>query len=197
VKALAPGKRVVHLATHAFFLSGNCESSAPEHGARRGIGGVSYAQGQGVSREEPDPLGLSGLAFAGANHRSEAGPNDEDGILTAEEIAALNLSGVDWAVLSGCDTGLGNIQTGEGVLGLQRAIQIAGAGSVIMSLWEVEDRSAQAWMQALYQARLRQGANTAEAVRRASERVLRDRRAQGLSTHPFYWAAFVATGDWH
>jgi CHAT domain-containing protein len=143
-----------------------------------------------------NPLLLSGLALAGANRRAAAGPDEDDGILTAEEVASLNLEGVEWAVLSACDTGLGEIKAGEGVFGLRRAFQIAGAHTVIMSLWSIEDRSAMNWMRALYEARLRDGANTAAAVRRASLAVLRERRARGASTEPFFWAGFVASGDW-
>jgi len=143
-----------------------------------------------------NPIQLSGLALAGANERAAAGPDDEDGILTAEEIAGLDLSGTDWAVLSACDTGKGQIQFGEGVLGLRRAFQSAGTRTVIMSLWEVEDESARRWMQALYENRVARRLDTAEAVTQADLEVLRARRAQALSTNPFYWAAFVATGDW-
>ena len=67
---------------------------------------------------------------------------------------------------------------------------------MIMSLWPVEDDAAQAWMEFLYRARLERGMDTAEAVRWASLEVLRERRARGLSTHPFYWGAFLAAGDW-
>jgi CHAT domain-containing protein len=91
---------------------------------------------------------------------------------------------------------LGEIKAGEGVFGLRRAFQIAGAHTVIMSLWSVEDRSAMEWMRALYEGRLRRGLDTAEAVREASLTVLRQRRARGQSVHPFYWAGFVASGDW-
>jgi CHAT domain-containing protein len=139
---------------------------------------------------------MSGLALAGANRRAAAAPDEEDGILTAEEVSALNLDGVEWAVLSACETALGAIRSGEGVFGLRRAFQIAGARAIIMSLWAVDDSATQAWMRALYQNRLQQGLTTAEAVRAASVSVLRDRRARQLSTHPFYWAAFVGAGDW-
>ena len=101
-----------------------------------------------------------------------------------------------WAVLSACDTGLGEIRAGEGVFGLRRAFQVAGARTVIMSLWSVDDQATRAWMRALYEARLRQGLSTADAVRAASVSVLRERRAKKQSTLPFYWAAFVAAGDW-
>ena len=120
---------------------------------------------------------------------------DEDGILTAEEVTALNLDGVEWAVLSACDTGLGEIKAGEGVFGLRRAFQIAGVRTVIMSLWSVDDQAARLWMRTLYERRLQKNLNTAVAVHEASLSVLRDRRMRGQSTHPFYWAGFVATGD--
>ena len=99
-------------------------------------------------------------------------------------------------MLSACDTGVGEVKAGEGVLGLRRAFQVAGARTLIMSLWAVEDESARAWMRALYEARLSKRLDTAEAVREASLSVLRERREQGLSTHPVYWAGFVAAGDW-
>ena len=99
-------------------------------------------------------------------------------------------------MLSACDTGVGTIQAGEGVFGLRRAFQVAGVGTLIMSLWSVEDESAREWMQALYEGRLQKGFDTAEAVRAASLAVLNARRERGESTHPFYWAGFVAAGDW-
>jgi CHAT domain-containing protein len=143
-----------------------------------------------------NPLLLSGLALAGANRRSAARSGRDDGILTAEEIAGLDLHGTEWAVLSACDTGLGEIRAGEGVFGLRRAFQIAGARTVIMSLWSVDDRATRSWMRTLYAGRFQRGLDTAGAVRDASLSALRDRRARHLSTHPFYWAAFVAAGDW-
>ncbi len=175
VKEAAPGKRVVHLATHGFFLDQDCRDSV-------------------VVKE--NPLLRSGLALAGANHRGSAGPESEDGILTAEEAASLDLRQTEWIVLSGCDTGLGDIKAGEGVLGLRRAFQEAGARTVIASLWPVQDLEAREWMVALYRARFVQGEGTAEAVRAASLRELAARRAAGKSTHPFHWASFVAVGDW-
>jgi CHAT domain-containing protein len=141
-----------------------------------------------------NPLLLAGLALAGANQRRSSKAEQDDGILTAEEIAGLNLQGTEWAVLSACDTGLGEIRAGEGVFGLRRAFQVAGARTVIMTLWSVEDRSAMQWMRALYEGRLRRGLTTADAVRDAS--LTRQRRAHGESDHPFHWAGFVASGDW-
>jgi len=192
VKKSLAGRRILHFATHGFFL-GNC---SPTVGGTRSVGGLAKISSASRTALAESPLLLAGLAFAGANQRRSARPDQDDGILTAEEIASLNLAGVEWAVLSACDTGLGEIKAGEGVFGLRRAFQVAGARTVIMSLWSVEDRSAMQWMRALYEGRLRRGLDTAEAVRAASLTVLAERRARGQSTHPFYWAGFVAAGDW-
>jgi CHAT domain-containing protein/tetratricopeptide (TPR) repeat protein len=192
VKRLAPGQRVLHFATHGFFLGSEC--TAPKQ-RTRGVGGLSgFAV---VADSLAIPLLRSGLALAGANRRRTQSGAREDGILTAEEVASLDLDGVEWAVLSACDTGVGELRAGEGVIGLRRAFHIAGVHTVIMSLWAVEDESARQWMNELYTARVLRGLTTIEAVRSASVTVLRDRRRRGLSTHPFYWAAFVAAGDWH
>jgi CHAT domain-containing protein/tetratricopeptide (TPR) repeat protein len=187
-KQQAGGKRILHLATHGFFLGGNCASVL--EASQKPSGEVP------VSSPGENPLLLSGLALAGANHRQAAGPDEEDGILTAEEIAALDLRGVEWAVLSACDTGVGEVRAGEGVLGLRRAFQVAGVRTLIMSLWPVEDQAAREWMGRLYRARLVPGLNTIDAVHQANLKTLRQRRAKGLTTHPFYWAGFVAAGDW-
>lgn len=177
-KARAPGCGILHLATHSFLLGSACPSPLDRAAVN-------------------SPLLLSGLALAGANRRAEVTQcaDCEDGILTAEEIASLDLSGAEWVVLSACETGVGKVMAGEGVFGLRRAFQVAGARTLIMSLWKVEDEGTRDWMRRLYQARVT-GMSTAEAVRSASLDVLRDRRARGLSTHPFYWGAFVASGDY-
>ena len=193
-KREAPGHRVLHLATHGFFLDGVCP---PAIGGTRSVGGLSTSQKNGPRQGLGEsPLLLSGLALAGANRRASAGPDDEDGILTAEEVTALNLEGVEWAVLSACDTGLGEVKAGEGVLGLRRAFQVAGVRTVIMSLWAVDDEAARLWMRTLYERRLQKHLSTADAMHDASLSVLRDRRSRGQTTHPFYWAGFVAAGDW-
>ena len=137
----------------------------------------------------------SGLVLAGAN---ASGSDDaiDDGVLTAEEIATLDLRRTGWAVLSACDTGRGRVQDGEGVLGLRRAFEVAGVRTVITSLWKLDDRTAQEWMSELYRLRLDDGTSTIESVRRASRAMLAARRRAGLDTHPFHWGAFVAAGDW-
>jgi len=193
-KRAAPGKLVLHLATHGFFLSNECD---PAVASGRGVGGLAVAPRNHPGLEAAgNPLLLSGLALAGANRRATLAANDEDGILTAEEVASLDLDGVDWAVLSACDTGLGEFTKGEGVFGLRRAFQIAGAHTVIMSLWSVEDAATRHWMRALYTGRLKQQLSTADAVSQAGLTVLRARRAAKQSTHPFYWGGFVAAGEW-
>jgi CHAT domain-containing protein/tetratricopeptide (TPR) repeat protein len=191
-KSLASGRRILHLATHGFFLGRDCRAG---DAAQRGIGGLALGS-TGSPTVTTDPLLLSGLALAGANLKRPSVPDDEDGILTAEEIAAMDLGGVEWAVLSACDTGAGALAAGEGVLGLRRSFEVAGVATVIMSLWPVEDEAALGWMRALYEARLVKGLPTPEAARAASLDVLRARRHAGQATHPFYWAGFVATGDW-
>ena len=194
-KQQAPGHRVLHLATHGFFLGDSC---APAARGTRSVGGLATVRRvqQPVTGLKENPLMLSGLALAGANRRASARADQDDGILTAEEVTSLNLEGVEWAVLSACDTGLGEVRNGEGVFGLRRAFLVAGVHTVIMSLWSVEDEATRVWMKALYEGRLKRQLSTADAVHDASVMVLRQRRAKGLSTHPFYWGSFVAAGDW-
>jgi CHAT domain-containing protein len=182
----------VHLATHAYFASGDCAWSLGGPRAPR----AALTDHDSLGLVGDNPLLLSGLALAGANHREEAGPEEEDGILTGEEIASLDLTGTQWVVLSACETGVGTVQDGEGILGLRRAFETAGAQTLIMSLWPVEDESARQWMRALYSERLA-GQSTAESVRGAERAILDARRTTGKSTHPFFWGGFIAAGDWH
>jgi len=185
-KRRAPGRRILHLATHAFVLSDRCGPEAAMPGLP-----------EGLSILGDRPLLRSGLALSGANRRA-AGPSgsmSEDGILTAEEIAALDLTGVEWAVLSGCDTGVGSVVAGEGIVGLRRAFEVAGARTLIMSLWPVDDGAARVWMRSLYEQRLA-GRGTAESVRDATLGILESQRRRGGTTHPYFWGGFVAAGDW-
>lgn len=193
-KAEAPRCGMLHVATHGFMLDADCSEVV----TGRGIGRLKPLEPATAAPApiEASPLLRSGLALTGANRREEADPDGEDGILTSEEIAALDLSSVRWAVLSACNTGRGEIQAGEGVLGLRRAFQIAGAKTLIMSLWPVDDEGTREWMGSLYRARFGRELGTAEAVRAATLETLRARRARGESDHPFYWGAFVAAGDW-
>lgn len=191
-KAVAPRHRIVHLATHAFFAADDCGDTSAGAASRS-----SDKPEMDPAIFEENPLLLAGLAFAGANGRDNpaARRRQDDGVLTAEEIASLDLRGVEWVVLSACGTGIGPIETGEGVMGLRRTFQIAGARSVIMSLWSIDDHSARDWSRRLYGSRL-SGRSTTESVRDASLGLLEARRRAGVTTHPFSWGAFVAVGDW-
>jgi len=164
--------RLLHIATHGFFLADQDLSAATSPG--------------GVANLE-DPMLRSGLVFAGANiGRSGA----DDGVLTALEASGLNLSGTQLVVLSACETGVGEIKTGEGVFGLRRAFMIAGAETLVMSLWQVDDAATQRLMTEFYQ-RLTKGEGRAEALRQAALTLQRD----PAHRHPFYWASFIASGE--
>jgi CHAT domain-containing protein len=192
-KTLAGSHRVLHVATHGFFLGDECGQAGE---ATRGVVGLGIRARPAVERVEiENPLLRSGLALAGFNRRAETPAGQDDGVLTAQEVASLDLSGVEWAVLSACDTDRGDVAGGEGVLGLQRAFRIAGAQTLIMSLWAVDDEATREWMAALYRARLKDGLDAPESARAASLSLIAERRRRGLSVHPFYWGAFVTSGS--
>jgi CHAT domain-containing protein/tetratricopeptide (TPR) repeat protein len=137
-----------------------------------------------------NPLLHSGLVFAGVNHDRQASE------LTAQQIASLDLNGVDWAVLSACSTGNGELHDGEGVLGLVRSFRVAGAKTVVMTLWPVDDETARRFMGSLYAERFAHHMTSADAMWLATRSLLAQRRAAGKNTHPWYWAGFVASGAW-
>ncbi len=137
-----------------------------------------------------NPLLHSGLVFAGGGH------GEPSTILTAQQIASLDLSGTDWAVLSACNTGNGELRDGEGVLSLQRAFRVAGVRTVVMTLWPVDDDTTREFMHDLYTERLGHRASTANAVWNSARELLLSRRAAGKSTHPWYWAGFLGSGGW-
>jgi CHAT domain-containing protein len=136
-----------------------------------------------------DPLLRSGLALAGANHGKSG---EDDGILTALEAAYLDLSGTKLVVLSACDTGVGEVKNGEGVQGLRRALVLAGSESQVMSLWPVSDEATKDLMIPYYKA-LQEGEGRNEGLRQVQLRMLRGRTDR---QHPFYWAAFIQSGEW-
>ncbi len=190
-KNSSPGKEVIHLATHGFFAAARCAGDGDR--PRELTGTESDLEILVDADLEANPLLLTGLALAGANDRASG--DGDDGLMTASEIAALPLEGVRWAVLSACETGLGRIQTAEGVLGMRRAFQIAGVSTLIMSLWPVDDQATRDWMAGLYRSRLA-GSSTAEAVRQATADAIQELKTKKRSTHPYTWGAFVATGDY-
>ncbi len=193
-KTLSPGRRVLHLATHGYFLGASCGPTPS--GPLRGIGGLVAGPEVLLSpMGEDGPLQLSGLALAGANHGKDAPADAEDGILTAEEISAMNLRGVEWAILSACDTGTGEFRAGEGIFGLRRAFHLAGVSTLIMSLWAVEDAATREWMTSLMRHRLEKGGSPPEALKQATLEFLAGRRRNGLTDHPFFWGAWASEGD--
>ncbi len=174
--------RHLHLATHGFF-----ESPARVAALRAGLksDGFSLA-GVGSSEEsaslELAPLLHSGVALVGAARKTEdAGPgvhgslpDREDGILTAEEVQSLDLRGTDLVVLSACETGLGQGEYGQGVVGLQRAFQAAGARAVVASLWRVDDAATTVLMEEFYTNLWSKKLPKLEALRQAQLTVLND-----------------------
>ena len=92
--------------------------------------------------------------------------------------------------------GLDRCRAREGVVGLRRAFEVAGARTVIMKLWSVEDRTTRLWMRELYRSRLQGQRDTIDSMRDANRAMLQARRAAGATTHPDHWGGFVATGDW-
>ncbi|NOU09180.1 MAG: CHAT domain-containing protein [Nitrospira sp.] len=175
------GPRVLHLATHGFFLNDLQMKATLRHS---GFGGEMAPLALGEN-----PLLRSGLALAGANARRSG--EADDGILTAAEAAELDLFGTQLVVLSACETGIGTVQTGEGVYGLRRALVLAGARTQLVSLWKVNDDAARELMVDYYQ-RLMKGEGRSGALRAAQQAMMANPSWQ----HPCYWAAFIPIGDW-
>ena len=136
-----------------------------------------------------NPLLLSGLVLAG--FRKEQSGSREDGILTAQEVSALDLAGTKLVVLSACDTGLGKLDAGEGLYSLRRALVIAGAESQLISLWKVEDNATKELMIAYYD-KLLANQGRSSALRQTQLEMLNSEEY----AHPYYWAAFIPSGDW-
>jgi CHAT domain-containing protein/tetratricopeptide (TPR) repeat protein len=186
--------QILHLATHGFFLSDQDWSSLLSAKESRGIAIIEHDRPvrQKMTRIE-NPLLRSGLAMAGAN-RSLASEGASEGILTSDKILGLNLAGTELVVLSACETGVGEVRSGEGVYGLRRAFTQAGAKRLVMSMWEVPDRETKELMVDFYRNMLKE-TNYAEALRQA---VLKQRaivkKRYGYD-HPYYWGAFVFLGD--
>jgi len=193
VKATAQ-PRILHFATHGFFLpeSGWAKPSSGADPMTRLLGEQTVDLGKW---KVENPMHRLGLALAGANVTLEgkAKAGEEDGILTAEEVAGLDLAGTELVVLSACETGLGEAKGGEGVLGLRRAFVQAGAENLVMALWSVSDKDTQEFMEAMYGKYLG-GQPVWKALLDAQRDALAAERKAGREPNPFLWAAFVANG---
>lgn len=181
LKHHAGERRLLHLATHGFYLSRSCGKKFTNH--------MDEADSALVGE---NPLLLSGICLAGANV-SDDSVAVEDGILTAEEVASLPLDGTQWVVLSACETRLGETRHGEGVFGLQRAFQMAGANTVISALWSIPDRATTSFMTSLYAS---SGIPLYDAMRQSQLNAIAELRKRGQPDHPYNWGAFVAVGQW-
>jgi CHAT domain-containing protein len=218
VRRQAPTHRYLHLATHGFFAPPQVHSAfTAVMGDPRVPSAPVLTKGtldRTISGFHPGLL--SGLVLAGANRGPAAdatGTLRDDGILTASEMASLDLRGADLVVLSACETGLGPVAGGEGVLGLQRALQVSGARTVIASLWRVRDAATEALMSEFYRNLWDRKLGKLESLRQAQLTILHDFDAQEGKLRPSnagkkktakdpgrlppqYWAAFVLSGDW-
>ncbi len=183
-KSEESGYRVLHFATHAYFLGGECA-------AQRTV----KLNTNEIKLLDENPLLQSGLFLAGSNLHGEGAeiPGGEDGVLTALEVSGMNMRGVDLAVLSACETGLGKVEQGEGVYGLRRAFQMAGARTVVSSLWQIQDEGTMKFMTDLYS---QDAPDYPALVQKAMINRLKDLRARRQSTNPYSWAGCVSTGDW-
>lgn len=177
------GPRILHIITHGFFSRELAAHPDP------GTGAGASAMLPAVTRNLPGEAALrrSGLALSGANL---GGPDDSDGVLTADEVLALDLSGTQLVVLSACETALGEIEEREGVFGLRRAFVVAGAETQMLSLWEVQPTPTRLMMREYY-TRLIAGGGRSESLRQAQLAVASSERWR----HPAYWAAFIVSGD--
>jgi len=173
------GATLLHVATHGFFLEevpGVCSS------------GEIWVH----------PLVQSGLVFGGINDvlRGRMVPEEvEDAILTGLDVLNLDLSRTALVTLSACETGLGEIQKGQGTMGIGRAFALSGAQTVLMSLWRVSDEHTGLLMESFYRHVL-EGRGRAEALREAQlERIDALFEQVGFAS-PALWAGFICSGDW-
>ncbi|MBR4390360.1 MAG: CHAT domain-containing protein [Prevotella sp.] len=190
IKALsAHAPRILHIATHGFYFTENQAKS------KKKLRFLGQDIRQGLANLEDKALTRSGLLLAGANAtmKGKAVPlGEEDGILTAQEISHLDLRGLDLVVLSACKTGTGDVNQGEGVFGLQRGFKKAGAQTLVMSLWEVNDEATQILMTDFYN-NLMQGQPKRDAFHNAqlTLREHTDNEGNHIFDEPQFWAAFI------
>ncbi|MEN6483623.1 MAG: CHAT domain-containing protein, partial [Syntrophobacteraceae bacterium] len=187
----AHSPRILHIATHGFFLPDQAPPGDREDRQDDTLKGAEDRRAGFLTRAMENPLLRSGLVLAGANAWLKGlrlPPEAGDGILTGEDASGLDLLSTDLVVLSACETGLGDIRVGEGVFGLRRAFLLAGAKTLVMSLWKVPDAQTQMLMEEFYR-RILAGQPRAEALRGAQLKV------KEIYPDPVYWGAFVCQGD--
>lgn len=187
-------QNVLHIATHGFYWTDSTAQQQKYFSQHRSASGVEmFSDDNSAAPLTIDPLNRCGLLFAGANialqgYSDELPEGVQDGILTAKEISLLDLSDADIVVLSACETGTGDI-TGDGVFGLQRGFKKAGANSIIMSIWRVNDEATCFLMTEFYRQWITMGKSKREALDRAKQAV-RSHKEKGWDA-PYYWAAFI------
>ncbi|SEU15252.1 CHAT domain-containing protein [Stigmatella erecta] len=179
VNIATPG--ILHLATHGFFLG-----DSPSAPTSRGLALVDSLGS--APPPQAEPLLNSGLVLAGALATGSGSLPSEATLITALELAGLNLWGTQLVVLSACDTGRGQVQLGQGVYGLRRALVAAGAETILVSLWKVNDDSTRLLMD-LYYRNLLAGMGRASALREAMLSL------RTTHPHPHSWAPFIALGS--
>ncbi len=186
--------RVLHLATHGFFLSDQefKRTNSPTWNS-------AFTRPRPAAGSTPNwenPLVRCGIALAGAN-RAQRITNAiaEDGVLTGLEASLLSLQGTELVILSACESGTGEVKIGEGVMSLRRAFRIAGAETVLASHWIVSDKATSRLMTE-FMRRWRAGEPRAKAWREAQLLLLRSKGAKEDFSNPFFWSAFTLTGQW-
>jgi len=189
--------RLLHLATHGFYLPDQKRRVEDEETTLDPLAVPSTRSTLSQLASLESPLLRAGLVLAGANRQLENADlpiTSEDGWVTAEEVGLMDFSGTQLVVLSACETGLGDIRTGEGVSGLRRAFIYAGAQTLVTSLYKVPDEATMKLMTEFY-TRLAEGEDKQPALRAAKLSVIEDRRRENAAAHPFFWASFVLVGN--
>ena len=183
------GKEIENIAS--YFKKGNAEiylrNDATEENVKREgelkkFNYIHFATHGIIDESKPD---FSSLVLTRNNN------SEEDGFLRASEIFNLNLN-ADLVVLSACQTGLGKLIRGEGMVGLTRAFMYAGTPTVLVSLWSVSDVSTATLMGEFYRNLVKEKLSKTDALRKAQLSLLGNEKF----AHPFYWAPFVLVGDW-
>jgi len=192
--------RVLHLATHGFFLSDQEINYTNRLSKSLPLSSVMDFTGRGspisTGQDWKNPLLRCGIALAGANHAAQVtNAVAENGLLTGIEASLLDLQGTELVILSACDSGTGEVEIGEGVMSLRRAFRIAGAQTVLASHWNVSDKATTKLMTEFIR-RWQSGEPRVKAWREAQLELLRSKGSSDDYSDPYFWAAFTLTGQW-